>query len=236
MDIIEKVRAALISHSNAKVVETSARFFKEGEAAKVYGVKGADMHHIANLFAMTINKLPKNEVWKLCDELWKSDYFEEHIIACDWIYSLRNQFEIEDFFQFEKWISHNVSNWADCDTFCNHSVGAFLEKFPDFLPQLKVWAISKNRIVRRAAAVSLIVPARKGVFLEAIFEISEMLLTDEEDLVQKGYGWLLKTAGNKHQDKVFQFVMKHKNAMPRTALRYAIEKMPSELKQLAMQK
>ena len=57
-----------------------------------------------------------------------------------------------------------------------------------------------------------------------------MLLLDKENLVQKSYGWLLKEASNNYQKKVFDYVMKNKNNMPRTALRYAIEKMPRKLK------
>lgn len=90
--------------------------------------------------------------------------------------------------------------------------------------------------MRRAAAVSLIIPARKGLFISDIFEIATLLLTDREDLVQKGYGWMLKAADNAHRPLVFDFVMKNKATMPRTALRYAIEKMPPDLKAVAMAK
>jgi 3-methyladenine DNA glycosylase AlkD len=55
-------------------------------------------------------------------------------------------------------------------------------------------------------------------------------------MVQKGYGWMLKEASKPHQKEVFDFVMMHKSVMPRTALRYAIEKMPPELKVRAMEK
>ena len=63
-----------------------------------------------------------------------------------------------------------------------------------------------------------------------------MLLTDPDDMVQKGYGWLLKSAGDAYQQEVFDYVMQNKARMPRTALRYAIEKMPKELKARAMAK
>ena len=59
---------------------------------------------------------------------------------------------------------------------------------------------------------------------------------DTDDLVQKGYGWMLKEASKKHQTQVFNYIMKNKAKMPRTALRYAIEKMPVELKKQAMKK
>jgi 3-methyladenine DNA glycosylase AlkD len=55
-------------------------------------------------------------------------------------------------------------------------------------------------------------------------------------MVQKGYGWMLKVASQAHEKKVFDYVMKNKKVMPRTALRYAIEKMPKSLKDKAMAK
>jgi 3-methyladenine DNA glycosylase AlkD len=90
--------------------------------------------------------------------------------------------------------------------------------------------------LRRAAAVTLVLPARKGNFLNNIFEISDLLLKDKEDLVQKGYGWMLKEASKPHMQEVFEYVMSNKKEMPRTALRYAIEKMPPDLKARAMEK
>jgi 3-methyladenine DNA glycosylase AlkD len=90
--------------------------------------------------------------------------------------------------------------------------------------------------VKRASAVSLIVPARQGKFLDDIFEIADILHSDSDDMVQKGYGWMLKAASQAHQEEVFRYVMNKKATMPRTSLRYAIEKMPAELKSKAMAK
>jgi 3-methyladenine DNA glycosylase AlkD len=59
-----------------------------------------------------------------------------------------------------------------------------------------------------------------------VFEIANRLLLDRDDLVQKGYGWMLKAASEAHQTDVFAYVIQHKQHMPRTALRYAIEKCP----------
>jgi 3-methyladenine DNA glycosylase AlkD len=74
------------------------------------------------------------------------------------------------------------------------------------------------------------------MFLGNVFEIADLLLTDNDDMVQKGYGWLLKEASRKHQKEVFDYVMRNKKAMPRTALRYAIELMPKDMKAEAMKK
>lgn len=108
--------------------------------------------------------------------------------------------------------------------------------YPDYIAELKKWATSSNLWVKRASSVTLIIPARKGLFLDDIFQIALILLHDNNDLVQKGYGWMLKAASEAHQKEVFDFVVKQKATMPRTALRYAIEKMPADMKAEAMRK
>jgi 3-methyladenine DNA glycosylase AlkD len=66
--------------------------------------------------------------------------------------------------------------------------------------------------------------------------IALILLEDKEDMVQKGYGWMLKVLSQKRLTLVFNFIEQYKDRMPRTALRYAIEKMPKNLKEQAMLK
>jgi 3-methyladenine DNA glycosylase AlkD len=232
--IIEQVKQELQNHSTEKARNSSQRFFKE--EIKSYGVKAAVLHKLSKELYKKFDFSNKQEIFESCEKLWQSGYMEEAMVACNWSYYMRKQYQPEDFETFENWISNYVNNWATCDTLCNHSVGAFIEMYPEFIGRLKDFTRSENRWMRRAAAVSLIVPARKGKYLDDIFEIADLLLTDSDDLVQKGYGWMLKVAANKHQQDVFEYVMKHKTNMPRTALRYAIEKMPARLKVLAMKK
>ena len=101
---------------------------------------------------------------------------------------------------------------------------------------MKEWTHSPNRWVKRASAVSFILPARKGLFKEDIFDIANNLLLDTNDMVQKGYGWMLKSLADSYEDEVFQYVLSKRAVMPRTALRYAIEKMPPDKKQEAMKR
>lgn len=220
--------------ADAKIRESGKAFFKE--EVKFYGIKTAVVEKIAKQSYQGIQDRTKAEIFDLCEELWQSGYMEEAFIACRWSYALRKSYAAADFKIFEHWVNQYVTNWAACDTLCNHTVGTFLEMYPEHAAHLKKWARSKNRWMRRASAVSLIVPARQGQFLTDIFEIADLLLLDEDDLVQKGYGWMLKAASQAHQKKVFDYVMSHKRAMPRTALRYAIEKMPKEMKARAMAK
>lgn len=189
---------------------------------------------MAKKYFKSLKDKEKTVIFDLCDQLWQSGYMEESFIACEWAYALRDTYETEDLKVFENWLRQYVNNWASCDTLCNHTIGAFIEKYSRHLSDLKRWAKSPNRWMRRGAAVSLIIPARKGKFLTDIFEIADLLLQDQDDLVQKGYGWMLKAASQVHQKDVHAFVMDRKDRMPRTALRYAVEKMPETLRLKAM--
>jgi len=232
--IIQEVRQELEMSIDEHTRASGQRFFKE--EVKLYGVKTAQVSRIGKAYLQQIKAMEKREVFALCEQLFKSGYLEESFIACQWSYAIRAHFEPEDFRVFEKWVQQYVSNWATCDTLCNHTVGTLVEMYPEHLKNLKAWANSLNRWTRRAAAVTLIVPARRGKFLQDIFELADILLLDQDDLVQKGYGWMLKAASQAHLQAVFAYVMQHKAEMPRTALRYAIEKMPQELKSRAMAK
>lgn len=233
-NILNKIRQDLKQNADEHTQRSGQNFFKE--QVQLYGVKTAVVSKIGKEYFKEVKGQGKAEIFKLCEELWQSGYMEESFIACHWSYSLRKAYEPQDFLVFERWVNDYVSNWASCDTLCNHTIGSFLEMYPAYLAHLKTWGTSPNRWVRRAAAVALIVPARQGKFLPDVLEIADILLLDKEDLVQKGYGWMLKAASQAHQQEVFEYVLAHKAAMPRTALRYAIEKMPQELKSKAMEK
>jgi 3-methyladenine DNA glycosylase AlkD len=224
----------LIRHSDEKTQKSSQHFFKE--AVKCHGVKTAVVERIGKELYKSMQGASKEIVLGFCEELWKTGYLEESFIACHWSYYQHKGYMPDDFKIFERWVDNYVTNWATCDTLCNHTVGTFVEMYPEFLSGLKRWATSQNRWMKRASAVSLIVPARRGKFLPDILNIADTLLQDKDDMVQKGYGWMLKAASQAHQQAIFDYVMANKAGMPRTALRYAIEKMPGELKMRAMEK
>ncbi len=232
--MFEKIQKFLTENANENVAKSGQRFFKT--PIKIHGISTPKIQKFSKEIFREMKQHSKAEIFVLCEKLWKTKYFEECIIACNLSDLVAKDFEEADFKIFENWINKYVKNWATCDTFCNHTMGDFLMKFPKYVFEMKKWAHSSNLWLRRASAVSLIVPVRKGLFLKEVFEISDILLIDKEDLVQKGYGWVLKVASSQHLDEVFDFVMRRKPEMPRTALRYAIEKMPKEYKVKAMTK
>jgi len=228
-NILQKIRADLENSTDDSTKKSFQRFFKE--EVKCYGVKTSLVGKIANKYwEEEVKTLEKKDIFELCEELYRSDFTEEAFIVSFWCPKLADRFEPGDLKTFKKWVEKYINNWAKCDGFCNHSVGSLIEKFPEKVKEIKTWTRSKNRWLKRAAAVSLIIPAKKGEYLADIFEIADALIADHDDMVQKGYGWLLKEASRLNQKEVFDYVLRNKKIMPRTALRYAIELMPKELR------
>ncbi len=237
-NIIKKVRQELKANIEKKYRCDYQNYFKE--KISCYGVRSPIVRKIAKKYFKQIRHLNKKEIFVLSEDLFKNQYNEEATIAIQWVGLFSNQFKKSDFKIFENWLKNYIDNWGKDDDFCLHIIHPMIEKYPDLIDKLKLWSHSKNMWLRRASAVSFITTI--GAFyatkhnLKDIFEVAETLLYDKEDLVQKGYGWMLKSASVHNQKEVFEFIMKHKTNMPRTALRYAIEKMPANLKSQAMMK
>jgi len=232
--LLNQIRRELKQNVDPVYRDGARRYFKE--KIRNYGVRTPVVRKIANKYYQSVKSITKEELFELAEILLKSSLTEEATIAFSWVYKTKNKFEKQDFKTFEAWVKKYVDNWAKCDDFCTHSVGYLVYSYPELADRLFNWTRSKNRWLKRAAAVTLIYPVVKGKLLKQVFKTAEKLLMDEDDLVQKGYGWMLKVASEVYQKKVFEFVIKHKNRMPRTALRYAIEKMPLSLKTRAMKK
>ena len=232
--ILEELKKDLLKHVDPVYKDGAQRFFKED--VSIMGVRTPIIRKFSREYFKKIKDLSKKEIFALSEELLQPNDLGLQIIGFDWAYRIKDRFTPSDFSTFERWLKKYVTNWASCDDFCNHPLGHLITTNPELLPKVKKWTKSKNRWMRRAAAVCLIPGVRKKQYLKDIFEVSDVMLMDEDDLVQKGYGWALKEASNKFPAEVFRFVMKRKDKMPRTALRYAIEKYPKEMKKEAMKK
>ncbi len=232
--IIQNIREELEHSTDRSTKKSFQRFFKE--EVRYHGVRTSTVRKIANKYWKEVEGLGRKRIFRLCEQLYRSGYCEEAFVVSYWVPKLADRFEPKDLGLFRRWIERYIDNWAKCDGFCNHAVGSYIERYPASVTELVGWTRSRNRWLKRAAAVSLIIPAKRGEFLADILKIADQLLLDKDDMVQKGYGWLLKEASRLHQKEVFDYVVRNKNLMPRTALRYAIELMPQELKSKAIKR
>lgn len=172
----------------------------------------------------------KESVFALCEKLLQMRQWGMTIIAYDWAYRMRHTYDETTFEIFEHWLKSYISDWWDCDDFCTHAFGELMIRFPHRMPEVFHWCKDENFAVRRAAAVVMILPIRKQVKRTIDpFEIADQLMSDSHYLVQKGYGWMLKVLSQSEPDKVIGYLKKHPQ-MPRTAFRYALEKLDHKIK------
>lgn len=235
MFIVENIIKELKENIDEKYKENLVRFYKNGiKLSKSYGVRNPIVRKLASKYWKEIKNKENQEIFWLCEKLLSSEINEPTIIAFQWALGCKKDFQSSDFLIFEKWLEKYVNEWGRCDDLCCKPLGELISQFPELLPKVFSWTKSKNMWFRRASAVCLIPSVRKGKYLKNAFKTADALMKDKEDLVQKGYGWTLKEASNKFRKEVFNYVMKNKNRMTRTALRYAIEKFPKDVKKKAM--
>ena len=212
----------------------ATRFFKE--QVKLYGVRVPRVRKIAANYAADLKQVSLAELLPLCEKLLQTGHMEDATIALALVYKKRTNLSVGDVKVVERWLNTFVSNWATCDDLSVHVLGYCIERFPAIVPNIRMWVVSDNRWVRRAAAVSFIFPVRRGNNFDDVMYIADKLLHDQDDLVQKGCGWMLKEASKSYQQEVIAYIEHHRKTMPRTMLRYAIELMPREVKQQLMRR
>lgn len=230
---VAHVRAILAAHDKPENKLNYQRFFKE-KLDDPWGLKSALLRKICDTTYAQVKGWPKENVFACCEMLLASGSGEERGVAFSWALKMHKQYEPSDFARLESWLAQYVKHWASHDSLCCGPLGQLIFQYPALAKKTRAWTKSDNRWFRRASAVSLILSLREGLLLEQAFWVADKLLIDPDDMVQKGYGWTLKEASNRFPKEVFDYVMKNKDRMPRTALRYAIEKLPPNMKGRAM--
>lgn len=235
--MINQIKKELRKNSEGAYYKLKVAIYSK-EKSQSYGVRTGVVRKVAAKAYQQVKDYSKKEIYALAEELFSSRLDEEMIVAAAFVNKRKKEWAEADFPIFVRWFKKYVRTWYHNDDFCARIIAPFLETYPKFISRIKAWSKSKNRWQKRASAVALISKIGSGNLvthnLRDIFEVANNLLTDEDDLVRKGYGWLLKEATLRHQKEVFNFVDKNRARMPRVALRYAIEKMPPKLKARAM--
>ena len=170
-----------------------------------------------------------DNVFSLCEELLEEHSWRLGVIAFDWAYRAKGQYSEDTYEIFYGWVKKYVHGWGDCDDFCTHAFGELLRRYKLLFSKVMEWTKDEDYWVSRASAVILI-PAILHKDYEGInpLMISDLLMSDEHDLVQKGYGWMLKSLSQVDMETVTNYLIDNHTQMPRTAYRYALEKYDQE--------
>jgi 3-methyladenine DNA glycosylase AlkD len=166
---------------------------------------------------------------RVADELFTGSNLEEKVAAVFLLENLDAQFGDREFRLFDSWLDR-ISSWADHDALVHDLIAPMMASKPAHAKAAFRWAKSKNRWRRRAACVALIRGARAKMFFPEIVKLSDSLFSDEDDMVQKGLGWLLRETTKFDAKKSVPYLMKIRGKAPRLVLRTACETLPADVR------
>ncbi len=223
--MIKEVFKKITKCKNPKRAESSRWFFKTGpgqygEGDIFIGIKSADMRSIAKKY----KDLKLSDIQKLL----KSKIHEERQVA---LLILIEQFKIQEnqkkIVKFYLKNTNYINNWDLVDLSAPKILGDYLIDKPKDI--LYKFAKSDNLWKKRIAVISTYAFIRKNQLKDTL-RISEILLKDKHDLIHKATGWMLREVGKKDMKILRKFLDKNISKMPRTMLRYAIEKFPENIR------
>lgn len=128
-----------------------------------------------------------------------------------------------------RWLEHSCGNWGLVDNLAPSVLAPLIELHRDLVPEVVSWTASPNLWLRRGAVVAFVPLVRKSTDHQTTaYRIASLLFDDQEDLIHKAVGWLLREAGKADPDRLETFLLDNGPRIPRTTVRYAIERFPKE--------
>jgi 3-methyladenine DNA glycosylase AlkD len=219
--IAEHLRVVLKTGGSAPHTAEVQRFFKHEVVSR--GWYTAELRKLARRFTKVIkNDAGVLYLIEVADLLFAGEVLEEKVLAVFLLERETEAFGDRQFRLFERWLKR-VSSWADHDALVHSLIGPLLVGHPRRQQRAMGWARSKNRWHRRAAAVSLIRAARLKQSFAQIRKVTELLISDQDDMVQKGLGWLLREAAKADPQTTVPYLIKIRTRAPRLVLRTACE-------------
>ncbi len=201
-------------------------YFKE--SVRAIGVTAPQVREIAaRLHRQVKAEWTVADAIRLCDLMLPRAELEAKGVAILVLHRYRKTYPRALFDKAHAWLAANhLDNWASVDALCPEVIGALLGAHPALLRRIESWTRSENRWVRRASIVSLLKLARRPEHEDAVYAMARRHFGSDDDLVQKAAGWLLREAGKQDMRTLEAFLRAHGPRIPRTTLRYAIERFP----------
>ncbi len=203
-------------------------FFKD--EIRSHGWYTAKLRSVAVQFRRRIRKeFDLDFLVKVADKLFAGQVLEEKIFAVFLLERLTDEFGDAEFRLFESWLPR-ISSWADHDGLVHYLIAPMVAAKSGRTARVFRWAKSPDRWHRRAACVALIQGTRRKLFFAEIKRLSNMLLSDEDDMVQKGLGWLLRETAKADAKHTVPYLMSIRERAPRLVLRTACETLPLDVR------
>jgi 3-methyladenine DNA glycosylase AlkD len=234
--VAAQIRRALKDSGSSEHAAGVQWFFKD--EIKSHGWYTAALRRVALRSRREIRKEHSLDfLIKVADELFSGSVLEEKVFAVFLLEKLDSEFGDAEFKLFESWLDR-ISSWADHDALVHDLIAPMVASKSARTKAVFRWAKSRNRWHRRAACVALIRGTRARMFFPEITKLSNSLLADEDDMVQKGLGWLLRETAKFDAKRTLPYLMKIRERAPRLVLRTACETLPVSVRKqvLAVEK
>jgi len=224
--IARQALAKLKAQADPERARQVRKYFKE--TVQSFGVPSPAVRALAAELYLFIKKdWDIFQALQLCAILFPRPELEAKAIGALILAHYKKKFPLEMAAQVKEWLAKDyLANWASVDIFCPEIMGGLLLAYPELVREIKTWPSHPNRWVKRASIVSFLKLTKKEGFLDIIYDQAIKLFPVDDDLVQKANGWVLREAGKRDMPRLERFLLKHGLAIPRTTLRYAIERFP----------
>lgn len=223
---IEGLAAQLRAMANPARARSTQRFFKEPIVALGIATPAFRAALRAPLRGLAGEWQPRQAV-AACERLLAEPEFEVRAAGVALLGAFHRQLTTDVLPRAERWLERRLDNWALVDGFCAAVSSPLLARLPEVGATLRRWSQSRSLWVRRASLVTLVPLARRGSHLALTYGLARAHFGDPEDLMHKATGWLLREAGKGDAARLKRFLLQHGPAIPRTAVRYAIERFPA---------
>ena len=229
----DRIRRVLKNGGSKRHGEEVQRFFQEEIQSR--GWYTAELRRVAVDFRRYIlREAGQDFLVKVADDLFSGDVLEHKVFAVCLLEALADEFGDAEFELFQKWLER-ISSWADHDAVVHSLIGPMIRARPERARVVFRWAKSRDRWHRRASCVALIQGTRKKMFFPEITRLSRVLLLEEDEIVQKGLGWLLRETTKFNTRWAVPYLMKIRRVAPRLVLRTACETLPAAVKQTVLE-
>jgi 3-methyladenine DNA glycosylase AlkD len=232
--IAAEIRHLLRNGGSAEHADGVQWFFED--EIKSHGWYTAKLRTVAVRFRRRIRKeFGLDFLLRVADKLFAGRVLEEKVFAVFLLEKMTDEFGPAEFRLFESWLPR-ISTWDDHDGLVHYLIAPMVASKPDRTARVFRWAKSPDRWHRRAACVALIQGTRRKMFFSEIKRLSNLLLSDEDAMVQKGLGWLLRETAKADAKRTVPYLMSIRERAPRLVLRTACETLPANVREKILAK
>jgi 3-methyladenine DNA glycosylase AlkD len=203
-------------------------YFKKDDDVALLGVKTTPVRTLAReLYRRVAPAWQVADAVAFADLMVRDRYLEAKFLGLTVLGRYRAAYPRTLLTTARKWLAGgHLCNWAAVDAVAPMVLTPLVVQYPQLEPRLIRWGRARNQWLRRAAVVTFVPLARHGERLDQAYALVAGLLSDREDLMHKATGWLLREAGKTDMPRLERFLLRHGPAIPRTTVRYAIERFP----------